>query len=169
MQDFWRIVQSMRAAADQAGVMLVTGDTKVVDRGKADKIFINTSGVGIIPDGVEIHPGRATPGDKIIVSGSIAVHGIAIMSVREGLEFETEIASDTAPLNGLVDVMLSPLARRYPRPTRPHARRASAAPSPKSPQTANVGMHLDESKIPVSEEVRGACEILGLDPLLCRQ
>ena len=96
MEDFWRVVQSMREAADAAGVKLVTGDTKVVDRGKADKIFINTSGIGVIPEGVNIHPGRAHAGDKILISGQIAVHGIAIMSVREGLEFETEIASDTA-------------------------------------------------------------------------
>src|SRR5260221_12226581 len=101
MEDFWKVVSSMREAAAEAGVALVTGDTKVVDRGKADKIFINTSGIGIVPDGVNIHPGRARAKDKIIVSGQIAVHGMAIMSVREGLEFETEIASDTAPLNHL--------------------------------------------------------------------
>src|SRR5208283_3706299 len=97
MDDFERVVQSMRQAADAAGVTLVTGDTKVVDRGKADKIFINTSGIGVVPKGVNIHPKRVRPGDKIILSGDIATHGIAIMSVREGLEFETEIASDTAP------------------------------------------------------------------------
>ena len=107
MADFWRIVQSMRAAATAAGVQLVTGDTKVVDRGKADRIFINTSGVGIVPNGVDIAPTRARPGDAILISGTIAVHGIAIMSVREGLEFETEIASDSAPLNGLVETILA--------------------------------------------------------------
>jgi hydrogenase expression/formation protein HypE len=105
MRDFWAVVSSMREAA--AGVALVTGDTKVVDRGKADKIFINTSGIGLVPEKVNIHPGRARPGDKVIVSGEIAVHGIAIMSVREGLEFETEISSDTAPLNGLVSAVLA--------------------------------------------------------------
>ena len=116
------MVQSMREAAAAAGVTLVTGDTKVVDRGKADSIFINTSGIGLVPEGVNIHPRRARPGDKIIVSGEIAVHGIAIMSVREGLEFETEIASDTAPLNGLVEAMLR---RRHghPRSARPDPRR----------------------------------------------
>ena len=97
----------MREAAAQAGVALVTGDTKVVDRGKGDQIFINTSGIGVVPEGVHIHPSRAQLGDKILISGPIAVHGIAIMSVREGLEFETEIASDTAPLNGLVQAMLA--------------------------------------------------------------
>jgi len=163
MQDFWRIVQSMRAAADNAGVMLVTGDTKVVDRGKADKIFINTSGIGVIPGGVDIHPRRAMAGDKIIVSGAIAVHGIAIMSVREGLEFETEIASDTAPLNGLVDAILTacPDVHVLRDPTRGGVTSALT----EIAQTAGVGIHLDEAKIPISEEVRGACEILGLDPL----
>src|ERR1700720_1739592 len=98
MEDFWRVVQSMREAANVAGVRVVTGDTKVVDRGKADKIFINTSGIGAIPEGINIAPSRAQPKDKIIISGAMAVHGIAIMSTREGLEFESEIASDTAPL-----------------------------------------------------------------------
>ena len=107
MHDFERIVASMRDAAAEAGVSLVTGDTKVVDRSKADKIFINTSGIGIIPNGINIHPGRAAVGDKIIISGQMAVHGMAIMSVREGLEFETQIASDTAPLNHLVEAILA--------------------------------------------------------------
>jgi hydrogenase expression/formation protein HypE len=98
MQDLWRVLQSMRAAADAAGGSLVTGDTKVVDRGKGDQIFINTSGIGVIYPEVDIRPNRAQAGDKTIVSGELAVHGIAIMSVREG--FETEIASDTAALNG---------------------------------------------------------------------
>ena len=98
MEDLWRVVLSMKQAAEAAGIQLVTGDTKVVDRGKGDKLFINTSGIGIIPDGVQINPKYAKPGDKIILSGSIAEHGIAIMSVREGLEFETQIESDCAPL-----------------------------------------------------------------------
>ncbi len=122
MEDFWRIVQSMRQAADAAGVKLVTGDTKVVDRGKADKIFINTSGLGVIPEGVDIHPRRAQAGDKILVSGPIAMHGIAIMSVREGLEFETEIASDSAALNGLVEKILRH-EQRHPRFARSDTRR----------------------------------------------
>src|ERR1700683_3903193 len=107
MREFQAVVLSMREAAVTAGVALVTGDTKVVDRGKADKIFVNTSGIGVVPDGINIGPGRAQVGDKVIVSGEIATHGIAIMSVREGLEFETEIASDTAPLNGLVEAILA--------------------------------------------------------------
>jgi hydrogenase expression/formation protein HypE len=163
MEDFWRIVQSMREAADTADVSLVTGDTKVVDRGKADKIFINTSGIGLISKGVNIHPGRATNGDQIIVSGSIATHGIAIMSVREGLEFETEIASDTAPLNSLVDAMVA--AGRDIHVLRDPTRGGVTSALTEIAQTAKVGMLLDEASIPIDEAVKGACEILGLDPL----
>ncbi len=163
MEDFWRVVQSMREAADVAGVQLVTGDTKVVDRGKADKIFINTSGIGTVPAGINIHPARAEPGDKIIISGEMAVHGIAIMSVREGLEFETEIASDTAPLHSLVQDVLKavPDIHVLRDPTRGGVTSALT----EIAQTAKVGMLLEEAAIPISEEVKGACEILGLDPL----
>jgi len=163
MQDFQRVVLSMREAAAEAGVALVTGDTKVVDRGKADKIFINTSGIGIIPPGVNIDPARATPGDKIIVSGPIAVHGIAIMSVREGLEFETEIASDTAPLNGLVEAILS--VTNDVHVLRDPTRGGLASVLNEIAQMAGAGIRLHEASIPISEEVKGACEILGLDPL----
>jgi hydrogenase expression/formation protein HypE len=163
MRDFWTVISSMRKAAATAGVALVTGDTKVVDRGKADKIFINTSGIGIVPKGVDVHPGRAQPGDQIIVSGEIAVHGIAIMSVREGLEFETEILSDTASLNGLVKAVLAatPDIHVLRDPTRGGITSALS----EIAQSARVGIHLDEARIPISEEVKGACEILGLDPL----
>src|ERR1700726_4515857 len=163
MEDFWRIVQSMREAADFAGVRVVTGDTKVVDRGKADKIFINTSGIGGIPDNVNIGPDCAQLGDKSFISGQIAVHGIAIMSVREGLEFETEIASDTAPLNGLVDAMLA--TREEIHVLRDPTRGGVTSALTEIAQSAKVGMLLDEASIPISEEVKGACEILGLDPL----
>jgi hydrogenase expression/formation protein HypE len=163
MDDFWRVVQSMRQAADAAGVKLVTGDTKVVDRGKADKIFINTAGIGVLVDGVDIHPGRARAGDKIIISGTIAVHGIAIMSVREGLEFETEIASDTAPLNGLVEAMFD--ASKSIHVLRDPTRGGVTSALSEIAQTAKVGMLLHEARIPIDEEVKGACEILGLDPL----
>jgi hydrogenase expression/formation protein HypE len=163
MEDFWRVVQSMREAADEAGVTLVTGDTKVVDRGKADKIFINTSGLGVIPEGVNISPHNARVGDRILISGPVAVHGIAIMSVREGLEFETEIASDTAPLNGLVAVMLE--ASKDIHVLRDPTRGGVTSALTEIAQTAKVGMLLEEAKIPISEEVKGACEILGLDPL----
>lgn len=163
MEDFWRVVQSMRAAADDAMVALVTGDTKVVDRGKADKIFINTSGIGVVPAGLNIHPARAQVGDKIIINGPIAVHGIAIMSVREGLEFETEIASDTAPLYELVEVLIAAKIDLHVLrdPTRGGVTSALA----EIAQSARLGMLLDEAAIPISEEVKGACEILGLDPL----
>jgi len=163
MDDFWRIVQSMSQAADAAGVSLVTGDTKVVDRGKADKIFINTSGIGLVREGVEIDPKRARPGDKIIVSGFIAVHGIAIMSVREGLEFETEIASDTAPLNGLVEAIFA--TGRGVHVLRDPTRGGLTSALVEIAQSAGTGMLLNEASIPISEEVKGACEILGLDPL----
>ncbi len=163
MDDFWRLVQSMREAADAAGVSLVTGDTKVVDRGKADKIFINTSGIGVVPKGVNIHPTRAKPGDKIILSGAIATHGIAIMSVREGLEFETEIASDTAPLNGLVEAILA--TKTDVHVLRDPTRGGITSALSEITQSAGTGMLLDEARIPIREEVKGACEILGLDPL----
>ena len=163
MEHFWRIVQSMRTAADAAGVNLVTGDTKVVDRGKADKIFINTSGVGVVPTGIKIDPARAQVGDKIIISGPVAVHGIAIMSVREGLEFETEIASDTAALNTLVDAMLA--TKNDIHVLRDPTRGGLTSALTEIAQSARVGMLLNEALIPISEEVKGACEILGLDPL----
>jgi hydrogenase expression/formation protein HypE len=163
MEDFWRVVQSMREAATAARVALVTGDTKVVDRGKADKIFINTSGIGVIPDGINIAPARAQVGDKIIMSGAMAVHGIAIMSVREGLEFESEIASDTAPLNGLVETILA--ANKDVHVLRDPTRGGITSALTEIAQAAKVGMLLNEDAIPISEEVKGACEILGLDPL----
>ena len=163
MEDFWRVVQSMREAASAAGVILVTGDTKVVDRGKADKIFINTSGIGAIPEGINIAPSRAQPNDKIILSGAMAVHGIAIMSTREGLEFESEIASDTAPLNGLVETILA--ANKDVHVLRDPTRGGITSALTEIAQAAKVGMLLNEDAIPISEEVKGACEILGLDPL----
>ncbi len=154
MNDFYRVVQSMRAAADEAGVTLVTGDTKVVDRGKADKIFINTAGIGVVPKGVNISPERARPGDKIIRSGTIATHGIAIMSVREGLEFETEIASDTAPLNGLVAAILATGVDVHV--LRDPTRGGITSALSEITQSAGTGMILEESRIPISEEVKGA-------------
>jgi len=163
MDDFKRIVQSMRQAADEASVTLVTGDTKVVDRGKADKIFINTAGIGVVPKGRNIGPKRIQPGDKIILSGEIATHGIAIMSVREGLEFETEIASDSAPLNGLVEAIFATGADVHV--LRDPTRGGITSALSEITQAAGTGMLLDETRIPISEEVKGACEILGLDPL----
>ena len=163
MEDFHRVVQSMREAALAAGVSLVTGDTKVVDRGKGDQIFVNTSGIGLVPPEVDIHPARAELGDKIMVSGEIAVHGIAIMSVREGLEFETEIASDTAPLHGLVEAMFA--ASKNIHVLRDPTRGGVTSALSEIAESAHVGIRLDEASLPISEEVKGACEILGLDPL----
>ena len=163
MDDFKRVVVSMREAADAAGVTLVTGDTKVVDRGKADRIFINTSGIGVVAKGVNIDPKRAKPGDKILLSGEIATHGIAIMSVREGLEFETEIASDSAPLNGLVQAMFATGADIHV--LRDPTRGGVTSALTEIAQAASIGMILDEASIPINEAVKGACEILGLDPL----
>ena len=163
MDDLWRVVCSMETAAKAAGVQLITGDTKVVDRGKGDKIFINTSGIGIIPDGIEISPRHAKDGDRIILSGTIAEHGIAIMSVREGLEFETLIESDCAPLNGLVETMLN--ASKDIHVLRDPTRGGVATVLNEIAESANIGITISEDCIPVSEEVRGACEILGFDPL----
>ncbi len=163
MADFERVVHAMQAAATAAGVALVTGDTKVVDRGKGDQIFINTSGIGEVPEGVRIHPARAEVGDKILLSGAIAVHGIAIMSVREGLEFETAIESDTAPLHDLVRTMLAvePDLHVLRDPTRG----GLTSTLTEIAESVGVGIRLNEAAIPISEEVKGACEILGLDPL----
>jgi hydrogenase expression/formation protein HypE len=163
MEDFWRVILSMKEAAKKAGVLLVTGDTKVVDRGKGDKIYINTSGIGIINDGININPSRVKTGDKIIINGPIAVHGIAIMSVRENLEFETEIKSDTAPLNGLVEAILNTTKNIHM--LRDATRGGVTSVMTEIAEGAQVGVHLEETKIPISEEVKGACEILGLDPL----
>jgi hydrogenase expression/formation protein HypE len=163
MEDFTRIVRSMREAADEAGVTLVTGDTKVVDRGKADKIFINTAGIGVVPPGRDIGPKRARPGDKIILSGEIATHGIAIMSVRESLEFESEIASDSAPLNGLVEAIFA--TGKEVHVLRDPTRGGITSALSEITQSAGTGMLLEEARIPISEEVKGACEMLGLDPL----
>jgi hydrogenase expression/formation protein HypE len=163
LPDFQRVLSSMREAAAAAGVLLVTGDTKVVDRGKGDQIFINTSGIGVVENGRNIHPARAQAGDKIIVSGEIAAHGIAILSVRDGLEFEAEIASDTAPLNGLVETMYA--ASQNIHVLRDPTRGGVTSALSEIAETARVGIRLDEKLLPISEPVKGACEILGLDPL----
>jgi hydrogenase expression/formation protein HypE len=163
MEDLWRVVLSMEQAAKIAGIQLVTGDTKVVDRGKGDKIFINTSGIGVIPHGVEISPKRAKPGDKIILNGPIGQHGIAIMSVREGLEFDTQIKSDCAPLGGLVEKMF--VASKKIHVLRDPTRGGVASVLNEIAESAKVGITLNEENIPITEEVSGACEILGFDPL----
>jgi hydrogenase expression/formation protein HypE len=163
MDDFWRILCSMRDAADAAGVAFVTGDTKVIDRGKGDKVFINTSGVGVLPDGVNIDPALAKPGDVIIVSGPIASHGMAIMSVREGLEFETPIDSDTAALHHLVRKILD--ASHSVHVLRDPTRGGVASALNEIAERCVAGIVIHESSIPIRDNVQGACEILGLDPL----
>ena len=164
MEDLWRITRSMQQAAVDAGVTVVTGDTKVVDRGKGDGVYINTSGLGLLADGFEISPRRARPGDAVLLSGAVAVHGIAIMSVREGLEFETELESDSAALNSLVASLLERVGDRL-HVLRDPTRVGVASALNEIAAQAAVGFRLDEASIPISEEVRGGCEILGLDPL----
>jgi len=163
MDDLWKIVLSMKDAALKAGVQIVTGDTKVVDRGKGDKMYINTSGIGTIYEGVEISPERCKPGDKIIVSGRIADHGIAIMSAREGLEFETQIKSDSAPLNDLLSTMLSVTKEIHV--LRDPTRGGVSSALNEIAQKANLGMFIEQDKIPIDEQVNAACELLGFDPL----
>jgi hydrogenase expression/formation protein HypE len=157
------IAQSMGAAARAAGVPIVTGDTKVVDRGHGDGVYINTSGFGLIPEGVQIGPDRARPGDVVIVNGQIAVHGIAILSVREGLEFGATIATDSAPLNDLVAAMLH--ATREIHVLRDPTRGGLASALNEIARASQVSIVLEERKLPVPPDVRAACEILGLDPL----
>ncbi|MBM4168782.1 MAG: hydrogenase expression/formation protein HypE [Ignavibacteria bacterium] len=163
MDELWQITQSMRKAAERANVKLVTGDTKVVDRGKGDKLFINTSGVGTIPEEISISPRNARIGDSIIVSGPIGLHGIAIMSVREGLEFESPVLSDTAPLNHLVAKILA--QTRGIHVLRDPTRGGIASALNEIAAASDVGIVLREDALPVTDEVQGACEILGLDPL----
>ncbi|HSN68130.1 MAG TPA: hydrogenase expression/formation protein HypE [Thermoanaerobaculia bacterium] len=158
-----RIVRSMQAAATVAGVEIVTGDTKVVEKGSGDGIFINTSGIGVVPAGVELSADRARPGDRIILSGSIGDHGIAILATREGLEFESAIESDSAALHGLVAAMLA--ASRDIRCMRDPTRGGLSSACNEIAESSRVSMLLEETAIPVCEEVRGACEMLGLDPL----
>ena len=157
------IVRSIAETAAEAEIKIVTGDTKVVNRGDADRLFINTSGIGIIPNGIDISGANAKPGDKIILSGTIGDHGIAIMSKREGLNFTTTLESDCAPLNHLVADMLdeSILINCLRDPTRG----GLATTLNEIAGQSSVGMELEERSIPVRDEVRGACELLGLDPL----
>jgi hydrogenase expression/formation protein HypE len=158
-----QIVRSMRDACAAAGVCLVTGDTKVVDRGKADQVFITTTGIGLVPAGCDLSIRSARPGDRILISGTIGDHGIAIMSVREGIEFETVLESDTASLASLVEVMRQacPTIRCMRDPTRGGLSSAVN----ELAAASSVGVRLMEDAIPVRREVRGACEMLGLDPL----
>jgi hydrogenase expression/formation protein HypE len=158
-----RVVESMHAAAAAAGVHVITGDTKVVEKGKGDGLFINTTGIGIVSEGVELSADRARPGDHVLLSGPIGDHGIAILAQREGLEFETQIQSDSAPLHTLVADMLH--TSRDIRVMRDPTRGGVSSTLNEIAQQSRVGIELQESAIPIREEVRGACELLGLDPL----
>lgn len=163
IEDLHRVVVSMRQACAEVGVPILTGDTKVVDRGKGDKVFITTTGIGVIDPEVVISCDRARPGDVLIISGTIGIHGIAIMSVREGLAFDTEVRSDTAPLHSLVTEMLEASSDIHA--MRDPTRGGLSSALNEIAEASGIGMRLYEDQIPIGEEVRGACEILGLDPL----
>jgi hydrogenase expression/formation protein HypE len=160
-----RIAQCMGKAADNAGVGIVTGDTKVVGKGSADQLFINTAGVGVVPPGVSVGPERARVGDDIIVSGKIGEHGVAIMSVREGIDFGTQITTDSAPLHVLVAAMLAAGKAGGVHTLRDPTRGGLVAAVVELARAAGVGIQLDERAIPVPEGVASACSFLGLDPL----
>lgn len=163
MQTLWHIVQSMQKAAQKAGVQIATGDTKVVDKGKADGIFINTSGIGSISHDLSINPGSIEAGDAVIISGDIGRHGIAIMAVREGLVFESQIYSDSAPLSDVVQKLID--ADIDIHCMRDLTRGGLASALVEIAVSGNVHITIEESKISVREDVHGACEILGFDPL----
>jgi len=163
LTDLKRVVASMRDAAAEAGVTIVAGDTKVVGRGSADKLFVNTSGIGLVPEGVELSAKQVRPGDAVLVSGSIGDHGMAIMAARQSLGLEGDLTSDTAPLHGLVEALLAacPEVHALRDPTRGGVN----ATLHEMAAAARVGIEIAEDAIPVRDAVRGACEILGLDPL----
>jgi hydrogenase expression/formation protein HypE len=162
LETLGRISASMARACETAGVQIAAGDTKVVEKGHGDGVYINTTGLGVIPTGVDIAPGNARPGDLILVSGTLGDHGIAIMSVREGLGFESEIQSDTAPLNGLVAEMLAATTEIHC--LRDATRGGLSAVLNELAVASNVGIEFEEGKVPLRPAVNAACEMLGLDP-----
>ena len=163
IKDLKTILESMKRAATEAGVQIVTGDTKVVHRKAVDKIFINTSGVGTVADGIHVSGKNARPGDKVLVSGYIADHGITILTQREGLRFDSPLQSDTAPLNHMVEKMTA--VSRNIHTLRDPTRGGLATSLNEIAIQAGAGIKLYETEIPVRDETRGACELLGLDPL----
>jgi hydrogenase expression/formation protein HypE len=167
MEQLRRVVTSLQRAAAEAGVQVVTGDTKVVEKGKGDGLFINTTGIGLVPEGVDLSADRARPGDKVLLSGSIGDHGIAILAQREGLEFETQIQSDSAALHTLVAEILRVTSNvtREIRCMRDPTRGGVSSTLNEIAERSRVGIELVESSLPIHEQVRGACELLGLDPL----
>ncbi len=163
LKDLKTIVDSMAHAAHEAGVYIVTGDTKVVERGHGDGVYINTTGIGVITDDIHISGERAQPGDKILINGYVGDHGVAIMSLREGLGFEASVQSDCASLNGLIGDMVKAIPDIHV--MRDPTRGGLAATLNEIARQSGVGMMLNEPDIPIRDQVRGACEILGLDPL----
>lgn len=164
MKEFWEVLVGIKNAAEKSGIFIVTGDTKVVEKGKADKIFINTSGIGTIYPNAKIHHNRIEAGDKIILSGNLAQHGIAIMSLREGLEFETDIVSDTINLNHTIDSLIEKFGQEI-KFLRDPTRGGLASVMNELAELRKLGFVLEQEKIPLEEQVEGACEMLGLDPL----
>ncbi|HZT32192.1 MAG TPA: hydrogenase expression/formation protein HypE [Bryobacteraceae bacterium] len=162
LEDLARVTQSMARAAAAAGVAIATGDTKVVNKGSADRMFVTTAGIGVVPEGVEISASNARPGDRVLLSGTIGDHGMAVMSRREGLEFDGAILSDTAPLDRLVEAML---AAGEIHALRDPTRGGLGTSLCEMAAASKVGVEIDARLIPVREEVRAACELLGLDPL----
>jgi hydrogenase expression/formation protein HypE len=158
-----QVVASMREAAESAGVQIITGDTKVVEKGKGDGLFINTTGIGLVPDGIELSAEKARSGDKVLLSGPIGDHGIAILAQREGMEFESTIESDSAPLHTLAAEILN--VTRGIRCMRDPTRGGVSSALNEIATQSQVGIELNETAIPIREEVKGACEMLGLDPL----
>jgi hydrogenase expression/formation protein HypE len=163
LSELEQIVGSIKRASQEAGVKIVTGDTKVVHRGSADRLFINTSGIGSIPDGVDISGSNARPGDRVLLSGAIGEHGIAVLSRREGLSFTTQLESDCAPLNRLVAEMLGASLNIHC--LRDPTRGGLATTLNELARQSGVSIRIEEERVPVREEVLAACEMLGLDPL----
>jgi hydrogenase expression/formation protein HypE len=162
LDELSRVVETMAAAARAAGVSIVTGDTKVVNRGSADKLFVTTTGIGAVPEGVSLSAANARPGDRILLSGTIGDHGMAIMSCREGLEFASAITSDTAPLHRLAERMV---AAGEVHAMRDPTRGGLGTSLHEIAAASQTGMEIDAVRIPVRSDVRAACELLGLDPL----
>ena len=158
-----RVVHSMAEAAREAAVQVVAGDTKVVEQGHGDGIYINTAGVGLVPAGVDVGPGRARDGDVVLLSGTVGDHGIAVLSQREGLAFETELISDSAPLNSLVEALLA--AAPHTHCLRDPTRGGLAAALNELAEASSIGVEIEETAVPVRPAVAAACEMLGFDPL----
>jgi hydrogenase expression/formation protein HypE len=163
METLWRVVCSMRDAAQKCGVQIITGDTKVVDKGKGDGVFINTTGIGVIEHSLNVTPKSVQPGDAVLVSGDLGRHGMAIMAVREGLQFESQIESDSAPVHEIILALLQ--AGIEIRCLRDLTRGGLASALNEIAEAAGVRIQIEESAVPVREDVHAACEMLGLDPL----